>query len=1491
MSSDSFDKSASKNRRAAPEPQVRRMLNVPLLLGTAIAAAVVCPAAYCWHAFQSRHTAGALEERASDLAEAKEYAKAAEYFERCSRMDPANPEVRIRLAETFDKSGGSRLTAADLYGDALKVAPVDRERDLRWRLAELRLELGRIPWEGQAEYLGLAEADAKDLLAGKADDPRATRVLALALYEQFQTGTLAASYQSGITVGDAFERALALSPADVELSATLARIWRDHEDLLSDGQRKRARGAAEGIPGPDKAARYQLARATIADGIVDQMMERGQNARDPRTLLVRYRYRTHYGVSGAEQDLEAALKYGPDDVDVLVTAAERARYEAARARQKGAPRAEIATYLAEARRHYTHAIDLDRSAVQAYLGLGDVCREQGETGQAVNQWRRGLEEAGGNRWGALQLNLRMAEVRLGEGRPDDAGNSLDAVQKDLEGLNLVPEARRPEGFEYDRQSIEGAYKLLRAKWLMAKQQLRKAIPLLTEIALGQQSTASEIANCVRAGIFLGQTHAALAKTAAAADERDKEWEAAALAYGRAAELQPNDWLLQVSTSECWKKAGKAKNAEPYRARAKDLLTKMENEAPGSGRLFQTLAFLYEAIGCPADADRMLEKFDAVASQPAARPLLRARLYCVRNRYAEARQVLREGIQTLPPQVRPALECGLVQVSFQEGNAKQANEDLTRLFEKYLPIEAGSLRAYIASDGFPWLAACVFNGQVLEYQGKIEEAVGLYQEAIDLGEQSPLVYERVVYLLSQLRRFDEADQYLSQLKASGRWSQNLLGYEIYAAGRQGGLPEALKAARHETDIRPGDPTARLWYARILAADGRQEEAEGAFKQALKLAPKDVRSHLALFNFYVGTRRRQEAEKSLQALAKEAQLSELERALVLAQAYQRLGDRERADVKYREAGKLAPVNAGVQMGLAKFLLETEGLQSTEAEGILRRIAPQSGDARRTLAGLLAARGGEKEWEEAQRLLEKAGAEGATSNLDKRLGAALLVRRGGRDNVGKARQLLEGLVADSENATAADRLSLARLYEAEGDLPAARQQCLALVASGNPAPAHLAFYAELLLRHNSQDEATQWVEQLEKAAPGQFPTARLRAYWLRTQGREAEISGVIEPVAEKLWESCKKDEARKAQVAFTVGNLYASMGQLQAAKPWYGRLVGRPDPSVSQLVLYTDLLLQMGDYREASDWLRKLDEKAPDNLATLSLTARWLHGQGRASEIAPLVESRAEKAFKQLEKDTQRSLFCQGVGSIYSAVGQHQPAERWYRRVVGLSPEQYGPLAECLVAQGRGADALRLCTEAAKSDASARPALVAASILVAIDPTPETSELAEPLLSGAVGSHPDDVDLLMQVGNARIRQGRVDEAIRFYEQALRLRPKIALAMNNLATLLAEQPGGAEKALQLVEQAIEITGPTPQLLDTKGTALIHDGKPAQAIPVLEKAASSLRPDPRFPFHLAVAYHRAGQPAQAKEVFARVLGANLEKQILTKKDRELLAELEEKYR
>ena len=189
--------------------------------------------------------------------------------------------------------------------------------------------------------------------------------------------------------------------------------------------------------------------------------------------------------------------------------------------------------------------------------------------------------------------------------------------------------------------------------------------------------------------------------------------------------------------------------------------------------------------------------------------------------------------------------------------------------------------------------------------------------------------------------------------------------------------------------------------------------------------------------------------------------------------------------------------------------------------------------------------------------------------------------------------------------------------------------------------------------------------------------------------------------------------------------------------------------------------------------------------------------------------------------------------------------------------------------------------------------ANILLCGQPSEEHFRLAEPVLAQAVKRHDDNADLLVAAANVRTIQQRFGElSLALNQRALQLKPKHLMALNNQATLLSETPSRRQEALEYIERAIDTGGPQPMLLDTKGTILLYDGKAAEAAALLAKAvsaATSTGPDPRYCFHLALAYDRLGKERQSTEVLEKARRGGLTKNVLTPTDLELLRKLEQK--
>src|SRR5690606_34308613 len=151
---------------------------------------------------------------------------------------------------------------------------------------------------------------------------------------------------------------------------------------------------------------------------------------------------------------------------------------------------------------------------------------------------------------------------------------------------------------------------------------------------------------------------------------------------------------------------------------------------------------------------------------------------------------------------------------------------------------------------------------------------------------------------------------------------------------------------------------------------------------------------------------------------------------------------------------------------------------------------------------------------------------------------------------------------------------------------------------------------------------------------------------------------------------------------------------------------------------------------------------------------------------------------------------------------------------------PLIAALVQTKQVAKAVEVC-QATPPESLPQAASVLAMALASVEASADQITLADPIFAKAIELQPDNIDLLMAIAGVRFIQGsKYDEVIDLSRRVLAKDSKNILAMNNLASLLAENDSTRDESLQIIDRAIEIGGRTAMLLDTKAVALIHAGK-----------------------------------------------------------------------
>ena len=117
-------------------------------------------------------------------------------------------------------------------------------------------------------------------------------------------------------------------------------------------------------------------------------------------------------------------------------------------------------------------------------------------------------------------------------------------------------------------------------------------------------------------------------------------------------------------------------------------------------------------------------------------------------------------------------------------------------------------------------------------------------------------------------------------------------------------------------------------------------------------------------------------------------------------------------------------------------------------------------------------------------------------------------------------------------------------------------------------------------------------------------------------------------------------------------------------------------------------------------------------------------------------------------------------------------------------------------------------------------------------------------AVRFRPDDESTILSRAELLLRMDRVDEALASYADAVRRWPKSALSLNAYGYTLADRTNRYREAEKLIRKAIKYEPDSPAIIDSLGWVLFKRGKYEEALVELERAYAGL-PDHEVAAHI----------------------------------------------
>lgn len=295
-----------------------------------------------------------------------------------------------------------------------------------------------------------------------------------------------------------------------------------------------------------------------------------------------------------------------------------------------------------------------------------------------------------------------------------------------------------------------------------------------------------------------------------------------------------------------------------------------------------------------------------------------------------------------------------------------------------------------------------------------------------------------------------------------------------------------------------------------------------------------------------------------------------------------------------------------------------------------------------------------------------------------------------------------------------------------------------------------------------------------------------------------------AKRLFEEVVAEDASHIEARLALGEILFQSNDFDGASKVVEEALELDGKNVSALISYGKVMFLKRDFKAAEKSFLNAIALSPTSFdARINLADLYMSSQ--PEKIDTVLEA-YESALMVNPKHTG-ALFAKGrlLLAKKDIDGAIKLLELASNDPVNPNPEKW--LADIWVIKGESQKAEQYYQAALKKDERFAPAWVALAGLY--DQTQQTEQAWKTLIH-ATTKNPKDDFLWYQQGVFAQKNNMVSDAINAYEQTIKLNPKHALALNNLAWLLFEQGKELQRALGLVKQALDIESANSSFQDT---------------------------------------------------------------------------------
>jgi tetratricopeptide (TPR) repeat protein len=506
--------------------------------------------------------------------------------------------------------------------------------------------------------------------------------------------------------------------------------------------------------------------------------------------------------------------------------------------------------------------------------------------------------------------------------------------------------------------------------------------------------------------------------------------------------------------------------------------------------------------------------------------------------------------------------------------------------------------------------------------------------------------------------------------------------------------------------------------------------------------------------------------------------------------------------------------------------------------------------------------------------------------------------RDVTGAARYIGEVLEQDPGNFELLARAHLLMLQDGRFDEAVVLARRIVEQNATN-AQAHVTLsVAEARAGHFAQAE--KQLESLPLAGANRVLLPLMRAWLQLAQGRPAEALDTLKALAEidgfkplHAYHAAlindvagRQDEAERNYRAALAAENGPSVRLVEGAGNFLERR-GQPDAARELYLRYGG---QFPDSVMLTAALARLDARTPPPPAVVATPTA-----GLAESLFNVAGALRQEAGGQLallygrlalalEPDKAAGLLL--VADILDSGGRYGDANALFARIPRDSPLSWSArlrIAENLQSMGETDSAIAELRAMSVERPDRIESLVALGQLLRIKQDYEAAARAyDQAIARLPAVTPRHWSLFYARGIAHERSRQWVKAEADFLKALELQPEQPDVLNYLAYSWVEQGLHQEKALQMLERAVQLRPNSGHIVDSLGWALYKLGRYEDSVPLLERAVELLPEDPVLLDHLGDSYWRVGRLAEARFQWQRSLRNKPEPELRVELERKL---------